>query len=406
MQRICQIRMNDIPESVKSIPIGSSTLGVELNKISRIIGHQMPEAIAFYAGRIVESTALHALKKSNLEFQSSLDLNLDLLYQWGKLSEGSQAVGNSLRRLGNQARHIKRTIDVAEETTIIGLLQLWIEWYFVNFIQREKLLKDKLFITDWSIQTLPLRLLTIGVSGEINANFITYESTKVLRIDATIACFAGERFIDCNNSLANSFTEQVRLMFPRYHRAAEIRALYCSRNGESEEAVKLLEPLTNWEYVGREAYGILGGAYKNLWMESGNTSFLDNAHQQYMMGARKSPYDYYLLINIAATSFWLGNQELARLMASQVIQILEKFGLSGEKNHQDNLNYWITATLAEANFLSEKYSEAFVLYEKLHTFDKGKGRWARVSKQLQLHLQRSETLKVKEIFYSLTGKSS
>ena len=78
-----RIQPSVTPDTVKSIIIGSSTLDVELNKISKLRGLEMPEAIAFYSGRIVEFMANQALLSSSMDSYSSLNLNLDLLYQLG-----------------------------------------------------------------------------------------------------------------------------------------------------------------------------------------------------------------------------------------------------------------------------------------------------------------------------------
>jgi len=401
-----RIQPSVTPDTVKSIIIGSSTLDVELNKISKLRGLEMPEAIAFYSGRIVEFMANQTLLSSSLDSYSSLNLNLDLLYQLGKLSEGSLAIGNSLRRLGNQARHMKRFISLDEEVTIIGLLQIWIECYLISEHQKAGSPSKVFFIDDWSSQASVLRLFTFGGSGEINSKFNTIASLKGLKNNSTMACFVGERLIDCKSSLANIFTEEVRVLFPNYHRAAEIRALYCSRNGKPKEAIEILDPLTQWEFVGSETYGILGGAFKNLWIESQDLTFLDKAHQQYSNGIYKSPDDYYLKINLAATTFWLGNRELAKVVATEVIHLLDKFMSLAEINQEASSNYWVIATLAEANFLCEKYSESLALYTKLHSFDYGKGRWTRVCEQLKLHLDRTKKLEVHHSFYSLIKDSS
>ena len=66
----------------------------------------------------------------------------------------------------------------------------------------------------------------------------------------------------------------------------------------------------------------------------------------------------------------------------------------------------MVATLAEANFLAEKYAIAFALYEQACTFDVTGGRWARTIEQLRLHLESLSDPKVTARFAPiLSGKT-
>lgn len=396
------IPFNDIPESVRKIPIGTSSLGLELAKLAKLQGMEMPEAIAFYAGRIVEELAQQALTKSNLKHDKDLETNLNLLYQWGRIDEGSLASGHMLRRLGNQARHMERAIEVSEEPTIIGLLQLWIEW-FVSHIRandKQDTSADASF-GDWSSLTPLIRMLTQGDCASIGEKLAFDDTMGVLLADASIACFAGERLIDCRNPLANSFTKQVKTLFPRNRRATQIRALYFSRNGAPGDAVTLLQPISRAIRHDSETFGILGGAYKNLWIKTHDPQYLQKAHQQYVNGTRDFPDDYYLRINVAATALWMGEKHLARAQANEVLLTLTKYGFTGNKGSQENLSYWVIATLAEANFLAEKYPKTFSLYEQVKALDTTGGRWARTTEQLRLHLEKLGDSKVSERFSAL-----
>lgn len=403
------IPINVIAESVLKIPIGASTLALELAKLAKLQGLGMPEAIAFYAGRIVEDLAQQALSKSNLQHGNDLDTNLNLLFQWGRIDEGALASGHMLRRLGNQARHLDRAIEVSEEPTIVGLLQLWLEWYTRNFTNVQK--HDPAAVVafgDWSSLTPLLRLLALGKCERIGEEFTSSDTIDVLLADASIAGFAGERLIDCRNPQADEFTKQAKVRFPNERRITQIRALYFSRNGSTGDAVTLLQHMSKFSRHDSETFGILGGAYKNLWTQTQDPQFLQKAHQQYEKGAREFPADYYLRINVAATSLWLGERHQARAQANEALQILANFGFTGNKGDiPKNATYWVVATLAEANLLAEKYPKAFSLYEQACALDITGGRWARTATQLRLHLEKLGDMKLSERFSAmLAGKAA
>lgn len=386
-------------EPIEKNAIGQSSLGEQLTKINQLREMGMPEAIVFYAARIVEDLVRQALIKYNLQHGDALDVNLNLLYQWGKIDEGSLAVGHMLRRLGNEVRHLERGILVGEEPTIVGLLQIWLEWFVNHFSTHSEGSKGpQVFFPDWSVNVPLLRILTRGNSDEITSKLSSEDAVEVLKSDAAIANFAGERLIDCRSPIADSFTRKVLERFPRSLRTSQIRALYFSRNNNPSQAVYILRPLTKRSRVDSETIGILGGAYKNLWIQTQDADYLKKSHEQYSVGANNFPNDYYLLINVAATALWLGDKHLARGQAYEVVQILSKYGLAGDKQTQIIPSYWAIATLAEAHFLGEQYPKAASLYRQIRLTDTTGGRWARTAEQLRLHIEKLGDPKIQEMF--------
>lgn len=337
-----------------------------------------------------------------------METNLNLLYQWGRIHEGALASGHMLRRLGNQARHMDRAIDVSEEPTIIGLLQLWIEWFICLSSPNQKHgVTEKISFSDWSHLTPLLKMLTLGDPEHFGRELTTDDAIEVLLADASIACYAGERLIDYRIPLADSFTQRAKSQFPKNRRATQIRALYFSRNGAPLEAVRSLQPLTRCPRQDSETFGILGGAYKNLWISNRDTKHLREAYQQYSEGARYFQSDYYLRINVAATALWLGERNEARAQAYEALQILRKFGFTGDRGGvSEKSTYWVVATLAEANFLAENYAIAFSLYEQTHALDTTGGRWERTVEQLRLHLEKLATPKENIRFFPIFGKNN
>ncbi len=394
--------INQISDSALNLPIGFSSLGKELAKIESVAGKEMPEAVAFYAGRIVESLSQRALLQSNLRHGISLEINLNLLSQWGKIDQGTFAIGNMIRRISNQARHMDRAIDTYEEPTIIGLLQLWVEWFLENFsTERKGSIDSGIGAADWSNRTPFIRTLVRGDVKEMELSLAAHKFDQIFQADPTLACFTGERLIDSKSALANDFTKKIKVIFPKSQRVTQIRALYFSRNSNPHQAVYLLKSLTGLTRVDAETFGILGGAYKNIWADSHDHQYLQRSYEQYEKGVHSSPDDYYLRINLAATALWLGDRDTSRAQSNKVLQVLAKFGVAVDDKNQITPSYWALATIAEANFLAEKYAKAVTLYEQLAKLDSSGGRWIRTAQQLKVHLEKLKDDNVRETFAAI-----
>jgi len=375
---------------IKNIKIGDSQLAVELEKIAKFRNSAAPEIIAFYAGRIVESMVASAIKSFNLPIvDGKVSTSLDILSKHGKIDEGTLSIAHAIRRYGNQVRHLERSIHPDEEGTIIGMLQLWVEWFNDSIFAIKSSTTDS-STNNWADQASLLRNLAYPTNGELDKLIEPIEQREALLKEAALAEFAAERTIDFRSKYADEFTEKVISKFPRSIRGRQMRALYFSRNENPDGAINLLTKLLNNQYrqPDRETFGILGGAFKNKWIKTGSSDELANAHRYYLQGTINYPKDYYLRINLAATSLWQGEVNESRSHANSALQSLSELGFILNTGDQcDSFDYWIVATIAEANLLAGKTKRAAYLYEQARQIDSSGGRWNRTLQQLALHLK-------------------
>jgi len=390
---------------IKSVKIGDSPLVAELEKITKFRNSEAPEIIAFYAGRIVESMVSSAINSFNLPIvDGKVSTSLDILSKHGKIDEGTLSIAHAIRRYGNQVRHLERSIHPYEEGTIIGMLQLWVEWFDDSIFANKSSTTDS-STNNWSDQASLLRNLAYPTNGELDKLIEPIEQREALLKEAALAEFAAERAVDFRSKYADEFTATVISKFPRSIRGRQMRALYYSRNGNPDGAIVILTKLLDNQYRSpdRETYGILGGALKNKWIKTGMSDELVKAHRYYLQGANNYPKDYYLRINLAATSLWQGDIAESRSHANSALQSLAELGfVINTGDPCDGFDYWIVATIAEANLLAGKAKRAAYLYEQARQIDSSGGRWERTLQQLSLHLKFIEDQNLIKNFSAIT----
>lgn len=375
-------------------PRGYPQLAVdaEVAKLLRLCGQGMSDAVAFYAGRIVEATSSDLISRLGLRIASSgatdsTHTNLELIATSGRIDDGIVACANALRRIGNHARHMDREIRAAEESVIVGLVQLWTEqWLDLASTSAAAASRPR---TDWSVLTPILRSMVRGAPGDMAALFDADPGTRERLLDEpTLASLLGERAVDAAVPHADAWTRQLLQRFPKDKRVQQVRALYLSRNARADEAVRVLEAVLRWRYGDdRETLGILGGACKNLWLQGGQVSWLERAHGLYMRTPCDGARGYYLLINAAATALWLGDAGEARAQAFAAEEDLKRYGVDESYLLSASHAYWLSATLAEARLLMGKPAAALRLYRHARDSDRSGGRWARTRTQLRVHLR-------------------
>lgn len=373
----------------KAFRFSGTDLANELKKIVFVRGQGLPDAVAFYAGRLVEVSSEDVVKRMGYRPSDSVSEHLDLIGMSPRIDDGSLACGNALRRMSNHARHMDRPILAGEEDTVLAMLQLWLEWYW-DFIGLHVVAVDGISaLKDWSDMTPTIRKLVRGNKDELQ-DLVKADGSldEHLFDEATIAAFVGERLTDARLSAAQAVTRNAVILFKNDKRLRQVRALYLSRNDCAEEAVIELNRVLQWRYgQDNETLGILGGAYKNLWMKSGEESMLLAARRFYTQVPHDGRANYYLLINAAATALWLGNSSDARSYAFQALEALKRFGVTEQWAMSANSNYWLIATLAEAQLIWGKTKSASDLYKRAKSIDMTEGRWARTWEQLKVHLR-------------------
>lgn len=374
---------SQLSDRTKLIAIGDSTLSVELKKLSKFRSEGVPEVIAFYAGRIVEALSFEAVRLFRIPTRDGgVKDQIDILQQRNFIDSGTASIAHAIRRYGNQVRHLERAVHPYEEDTIVGLLQIWIEW-FDSVVSNQKLINLEV---EWSSKTRILRQLTYPKSDGGQGYLEIEDHLEAIFAEAALAEFVAERLVDMNSSLAERFTQKAMDVFPKSLRTRQMRALYFSRNHNPDGAIRML---SNWQRRSdKETIGILGGAYKNKWLEFNDSDGLEKAHQLYLNGVELFSTDYYLRVNLAATSLWIGRVAESRAHAHKTLQLLAENGFVVNTGDScEGLDYWVIATLAEATLLSGKMKRASYLYQQAKNRSYLDGRWERTLQQLTLHLR-------------------
>jgi tetratricopeptide (TPR) repeat protein len=140
-------------------------------------------------------------------------------------------------------------------------------------------------------------------------------------------------------------------------RMRQLRALALDRAGRREESLSILLEIQQEEGDYAESRGLLGGRYKQQWLDTDNKDFLIAAYETYADAYEKT-LDSYPGINAAATALYLGKSEESRRIAREVVERLmsvpEK--LVGKQ--------WLLATVAEGHLLLGNLDDARVWYKK------------------------------------------
>jgi hypothetical protein len=382
------------------VRVGSETLLDELAKLAKLQSCALPDAVAFFAGRMLEGLAADAMQAFRLRPAETVIENLEALALTGRINDGILLCGHAIRRLANEARHLERPIGLDEEATIVALLQIWIEWYLSAMPATVDTHVPRW--SDWSARTPVLRTLASGTRDAILAQ-AEHDALTPLLADACTAAFAGERLIDCQAPTVDRFTRAAIDRFPHNRRVIQVRALHFSRTGHIDQAERLLLPFRNGNprRLDAETVGILAGAYKNRWMHTRNVRHLQSACQTYGLNFPGASDSYYLMINVAATALWLGKHADARDNAQATLALLDQRGITPTLALQQHVSYWMTATLAEALLLTGDSMKAIMLYTKARRMDSLGGQWSRTASHLRLHLDRLKDVQHREALEAL-----
>ncbi len=148
-------------------------------------------------------------------------------------------------------------------------------------------------------------------------------------------------------------------------------ALALARLGAPERAREILLALEKAGNADGETLGLLGRIYKDLWERKKGTA-AGNRHLKAAAAAYARAYrstrDGYPGINAATLSLLSGNDALAQQLAREVKT------LCASKLKTARNEYWLLATLGEANLVLGRREDAAKWYEK--AFENGRGNWA------------------------------
>ncbi len=134
----------------------------------------------------------------------------------------------------------------------------------------------------------------------------------------------------------------------------QVMALALARMGSTELARSLLIQIRDEGHDDEESLGLLSRTYKDLWLRSGSTQDLRAALNEYSKAYNQSPERYWTGINAATLAFALKDGETSLTLAEQVLRSCEALR-AAQPEKQD---YWLTATMAEAELLLDNIPQA------------------------------------------------
>jgi tetratricopeptide (TPR) repeat protein len=163
-------------------------------------------------------------------------------------------------------------------------------------------------------------------------------------------------------------------------------AYVLSRLGIYDRALELLGEMAREGRQTTEVHGLHGSIYKRLWMDrrggSAADSLLERAYRHYMRGWEQA-HDGWNGINLATTARLLGKLDVARRIASRVIEDQLKRADSGGIHR----SLWPTAIVAEAFLCLGRPGEAVEWYSKMSDMvDADYGRTASIRANARLLL--------------------
>ncbi|MCP4550373.1 MAG: DUF4145 domain-containing protein [bacterium] len=370
-------------EELWTFQAGPFALRDDLLKLDRVYSFDVPEAVILYCTRGLEALATEAVHQLELEPSGNAFSNLELLRQTEVLSPIAAAWAHTLRRLGNDARHIRRICTSEDARLACLMLERWIHWFFCEFpggLQLRCITTDEcpLLLVDDHLHDL--------FSSFNNRDFdptslvVSLERTEDL---AKVRCPAlysllAEMLLDRRaHDLAESLLVGATSRFPADVRLLQLLALLHSHRGELEHALKVLEPLHANSGDDPETVSVMAGVRKRQWWsDPSNLQSLSKSHRLYRRAWDRSRHtNVYLGTNAATTALWLGRHSDSREIATDVCRRIDEQDatLARILPGWDPLSrYWRSISHSEAQVLLGDHAKARDHY--LATFDRHRER--------------------------------
>jgi class 3 adenylate cyclase len=192
---------------------------------------------------------------------------------------------------------------------------------------------------------------------------------ELWRVSADPFILLGQRMASMGEPLAayDIATEGLKF-FPTSFELRRLRGFALARSGAVDLANLIFSELHQENPRDIEAAGMLASTCKDLAALTRNQaqkeSLLRQAHILYASNFERSDnYSYWSGINAATTALLCGNRDLARIIATRVMDLCKSEISRLSKSGADE--YWILATLGEAALIMGSYIEAEQWYSKV-----------------------------------------
>lgn len=147
----------------------------------------------------------------------------------------------------------------------------------------------------------------------------------------------------------------IERLFPRAIRPQQLKGLALAKKGDWKRAQIVLGELEAAGEQDPETLGIFARTWIDRYQESKDPRHLACSRDLYARAFKNAPGDYYTGINAASKSILMGELPAAKELAEKVEQIVGSKKVDGD--------YWMTATVAEVQLISQNYAKAAELYQ-------------------------------------------
>ncbi len=172
-----------------------------------------------------------------------------------------------------------------------------------------------------------------------------------------LACAAAQALISIGSpETAISLLKVVRAAFPAAIRPRQLFGLALARMRNWKEAKAVLGELYELGERDPETVGIYARSWMDAYEATGDRLMLRRSRDLYAEGFAKAPNDFYLGINAAAKSIFLDELAAGNQLAKAVEQLVGAQPKAG--------NYWLSATVAEAQLIQRNFDDAATLYRQ------------------------------------------
>jgi len=343
---------------------------INLEKVQSAGAH---EAVIFYCARMLESLAVVALKDAGIAASSNACSNLESLQRYNLFSISITYWANSLRRIGNDVRHLRRRVEPEDAELAAVFLERWLVWFFCQFrfgtrlpgITHEGGLE---LVRDEELRRVVEILDNEDFEPDEVLGYLCGEASVVFLKSPVLPSVLAEMLMNRQfYEQAFSVLQLALKRFPDGLRLHQLMGLYYSRMGNPDEALKWLEPLYRQFKDDDETTGIMAGVYKRKWLADKNEiSWLDKSYQAYLeRWERSRKANAWLGANAATTALWANHPQESRTLAGEVEQLLRKRveALAGNAGDSSaSLDYWDRVTLAEVELLQGRLTDAWSTY--------------------------------------------
>lgn len=336
------------PAGLATFATPTFSLRDDVDALRRVLEVGAHEAALFYCGRIVETTASAVLERAGCRPTSNLLANLDTLLVLTLLPRPMAYWAHAVRRIGNDARHVRRRVAAADAEVAVVLLERWLAWCHGTLGEAGASEDDA--TTSGALAGVVRELERADLDAARVVALVAGADVTVAA--STLPAVAAEMLIDRRRyDEAARVLDLARERFPSDLRLRQLAALRWSRLGEAARAIELLEPLRH--DGDEETAGILGGAYKRQWLDDRSDGrLLALAERRYRDGWERSRNSSpYLGINAATLALVQGRPDDAREIAATVRALLERRHadiVRVRKDPHSHLDAWDEGTLGEA----------------------------------------------------------